>query len=310
MTPRCFLIWLLAGTATLSPAQDNDSLESHKKPVKLLYFKKKMSARNALLKIRYHFNKRPKKVADSFYLKKGWKLTFHDDFDSLDTRKWRVGQAWGEMHPDNLHQYYAASEVITKNGYLYLGGTYKPKQITYKDSLITVPYAIGLVNTDISFTQKYGYFEIRSRNPAGPASWPSFWLTGATKWPPEIDIFEMYGGKKGKSIHNQYASIHWGKNYTRSMGYLTQKINLPNNSDTVFHTYGCEWTPSYIRFYTDGRLVSHIRVNKRLRKWLDEEMVIVINNCFERKYLKYLPEGFTGNQFVIDWIRVYQRDEG
>jgi len=306
---KALLLLILVSFIHSILAQTNDSLQSSKKPIKLLYFKKKMSIRNASLKLKYHLNKKPKFQADSALEKKGWKLTFFDDFDSLDTKKWRIGQAWGEMHPDNPHQYYAASEVTTKDGYLYLGGRYKPKQIRFKDSLYTVPYAIGLINTDISFTQKYGYFEIRSKNPSGPATWPAFWLTGATKWPPEIDIFEMYGGRTGKKIHQQYASIHWGKNNTRSMGFLTKKINLPNNSDTVFHIYGCEWQPEYIRFYTDGRLVSSIRVNPQLRRWLDEEMVIVINNCFERQFLKYLPEGFTDNQFVVDWIRVYQKIE-
>ncbi len=91
------------------------------------------------------------------------------------------------------------------------------------------------------------------------------------------------------------------------MGYMTKSINLPNNTDTAFHIYGCEWTASYIRFYTDGKLVSHIKVNKALDAWLDDQMVIVINNCFERQYLKYLPKDFTGNQFVVDWIRVYKK---
>jgi beta-glucanase (GH16 family) len=304
---RLLVILFTAFLTITSKAQDIDSSDWEEKPIKMLYFKKKTSLRNALIKFKYSLDKTPVETTDSALLNQGWELTFSDDFDSLDLKKWRVGQAWGEMHPENPHQYYSASEVYTKDGYLYLGGSYKPKLIRYMDSLVMVPYAIGLVNTDISFTQKYGYFEIRSKNPSGPATWPAFWLTGATRWPPEIDIFEMYGGKTGKTIHNQSATIHWGKNHTKSMDFLTKKINLPNNTDSTFHTYGCEWTADHIRFYTDGRLVSHIRVNEKLNQWLNEEMVIVINNCFERQYLKYLPETFTGNQFVIDWIRVYKK---
>jgi beta-glucanase (GH16 family) len=303
---RTFVIMYILACTLLLKAQVKDSLEAYKKPVRLFYFKNKMSVRNASLKFRYLLNRHPKNQPDSVFLSKGWKLSFYDNFDRLDTKKWRIGQAWGEMHPLNPHQYYAASQVKTGNGYLYLGGAYEPKQIHLNDSLLTVPYAIGLINTDISFTQKYGYFEIRSKNPKGPATWPAFWLTGATKWPPEIDIFEMHGGKTGKTVHDQYATIHWGKENTRSRGYLCKKINLPNDTDTAFHTYGCEWTPAHIRFYTDGNLVNSIRINSELARWLDEEMVIVINNCFERQYLSYLPEDFKNNQFVIDWIRVYQ----
>jgi len=281
-----------------------------RKPVSLLFLKKKMSLRNTGIQMGYALGKKPKKQYNGGPMSPGWTLSFSDEFDSLDLHKWRPGQPWGEVHPDNLHQYYDASEVSVQNGFLMLGGTYKPKTIRVRDSLHVIPYAVGLINSDISFRQKYGYFEIRSKNPAGPATWPAFWLTGATRWPPEIDIFEMYGRKKGKSIHNQYTSIHWGKTDTRSRGYLTRKINLPDNSDQAFHIYGCEWSPEHIRFYTDGRLTGHVRVNKRLQQWLDDEMVVIINNCFDARYLKYLPADFKGNCFVVDWVRVWKKNEG
>lgn len=305
---KCVLLVLLCCIAFSAGAQstETDTLFSDQRAIKALYFKKKMSFRNSLLRMKYAVNKYSL-VNDTSLSKKGWAMTFHDEFDSLDKAKWRLGQPWGEIHPANLHQYYSDQEIRTEGGYLYLGASYKPKMIKFRDSQITVPYAIGLINSDISFKQKYGYFEIRSKNPGGPATWPAFWLTGATRWPPEIDIFEMYGGKTGKTIHRQCVTIHWGKNDTRSRGFLTRGINLPNNTDTVFHVYGCEWSPDFIRFYTDGHLVSYIRINARVRKWMDEEMVIIINNCFEQRYLKYLPADFSGNQFVVDWVRVYRR---
>jgi hypothetical protein len=40
---------------------------------------------------------------------------------------------------------------------------------------------------------------------------------------------------------------------------------------------------------------------------MDDEMVIIINNGFEAKYLKYLPENFKGNAFVVDWVRAYKK---
>lgn len=289
-------------------AQQQDSLKENKRPVKAFFFKDKMSVRNAVLQTGYALNKKTKTAPDTTPFRPGWTLTFFDNFDSLDLKKWRRGQAWGEYHPDYLHQYYSSEEIKVKEGYLYLGGSHHPKQFKKGDSLISIPYAVGLINSDISFSQKYGYFEIRSKNPSGPATWPAFWLTGAHRWPPEIDIFEMYGRKGKGSIHNQYATIHWGKDGKRSRGFISKKINLPNNTDTAFHTYGCEWDPHFVKFYTDGKLVRYIRVNKRLRKWLNDEMVIVINNCFDQKYLRYLPAGFQRNEFVVDWVRVYRRN--
>ncbi len=306
---RLLILYLILILVLFGCKGHQTTVKPGQKPIKTLFLKKKMSLRNGLIRFKYMLNKKPGNK-EPFKKDSGqWVLTFSDEFDSLDLKKWRPNQPWGEVHPANPHQYYDAEEVKVKNGYLYLGGTYKPKKIKVKDSIIEVPYAIGLVNSDISFKQKYGYFEIRSRNPSGAATWPAFWLTGATRWPPEIDIFEMYGRKSGKSIHNQYYSIHWGKTESRSRGYLTGKINLPNNTDSVFHVYGCEWTPYFIKFFTDGKLTGSIRVNNRLRQWLDDEMVIIINNCFDAKYLKYLPKDFKSNVFIVDWIRVWKKSE-
>lgn len=285
-----------------------DTLNARKAVLKTYFFKDNFSLRNASLRFKYGFMKGKPRETPILSDTSAWSLRFYDDFDSLDLNKWRIGQAWGEFHPEHLHQYYGKDMVQTEGGYLKLKGMYKPKAFKLKDSTISIPFAIGLVNSDISFQQKYGYFEIRSKNPQGAATWPAFWLTGANKWPPEIDIFEMYGRKSGKHIHHQYASIHYGKSSTKSRGFLSKKINLPNDTDTSFHIYGCEWTPEHLKFFTDGRLVAYIRVNGKLRAWMDEPMVVVLNNAFDEAYLKYIADIKTvNNEFVVDWIRVYER---
>ncbi len=242
-------------------------------------------------------------------IKPGMVITFEDDFDSINKEKWRLGQPWGYFHDQSLHQYHSEQQVVAKNGFLYLGGAYEPKTFRHKDSDVVIPYAIGLINSDISFMQKYGYFEIRCKNPSGPATWPAFWLTGAHRWPPEIDIFEMYGKTNGKRIHKQISSIHFGVNNTKSRATLVRKIKLTKDTDTAFHVYACKWTSKSIKFYTDGVLVRKQRVNKRLRNYLDDEMVIIINNGFEARYLKYLPKDFRQNRLVVDWVRVYRLGE-
>ncbi|MBL7835917.1 MAG: glycoside hydrolase family 16 protein [Bacteroidetes bacterium] len=285
-----------------------DPLNPKKSVIPTHFFKNNLSLRNAWIKTKYNFQKHRPRIVPLLSDTGVWQLTFEDDFDTLNLSKWRRGQAWGEFHPEHPHQYYSSDMIKTKDGLLYLGGQYKPKTFKSADSSISIPFAIGLINSDISFQQKYGYFEIRSKNPKGPATWPAFWLTGATKWPPEIDIFEMYGRKSGKNINNQYATIHYGKSGSHSRGFLSKKVNLPNNTDTAFHVYGCEWTPQAIKFFTDGRLIAFVKVNKRLRAWMDEPMVIILNNAFDEAYLQYLkPYEAVKNEFVVDWIRVYKR---
>ena len=90
-------------------------VDKNKRPIQTFLIKKNLSVRNAGLKFSYSLRKyKPlkKQFADS-----NWVLTFSDDFDTLDLKKWRPGQPWGDVHPDNLHQYYDAGEVKTKNGY-------------------------------------------------------------------------------------------------------------------------------------------------------------------------------------------------
>ncbi len=302
---NAFLISLSLFFQVHAPIAYKDSFSFNKKPIKTYFFKQSLSLRNATLKTRYAFTKRINSIRQ---LGSEWELTFEDNFDSLDTKKWRLGQPWGEFHPDNPHQYYAKDLITTDSGFLHLYGAYHPKQFASGDSTINIPLGVGLINSDISFKQKYGYFEIRSKNPQGAATWPAFWLTGATRWPPEIDIFEMYGRKNGRYVHNQIATIHYGKTNTRSRGWMSKKINLPNNTDTLFHTYACEWSPYFIKFYTDGKPTAFIRVNKTLRQWMDEEMVVIINNSFDEKYLKYFPDiTKVKNDFVVDWVRVWRR---
>ncbi|MFM9946220.1 MAG: family 16 glycosylhydrolase, partial [Bacteroidia bacterium] len=238
--------------------------------------------------------------------KKGWQLTFEDNFDSLNRLKWRLGQPWGDFHDGQPYQHYSPSNIKVQDGFLYLEGKYSPRELKFNDSIITIPYSVGLINSDISFMQKYGYFEIRCKNPHGPASWPAFWLTGAHHWPPEIDILEMYGKRTGKHVHRQISSIHYGIRGKGSRGTLVRKIWLPRDTDSSFHVYACQWTPKVIKFYTDGILVRKQRLNKRLQQWMDDEMVIIINNGFQSEYLKYLPDDFKGNAFVVDWVRVYK----
>ncbi|MCC6818384.1 MAG: glycoside hydrolase family 16 protein, partial [Bacteroidia bacterium] len=238
---------IIIGVYSFNTIPPKDTINEKKPVITTHFFKNNLSFNNAWIKFKYGFQKHRPRIVPLLSDSTQWQLSFYDEFDSLDTKKWRLGQAWGEFHPEHLHQYYSKEMIQTIDGKLVLKGEYAPKSYKIGDSLITIPFGVGLINSDISFQQKYGYFEIRSKNPKGAATWPAFWLTGANRWPPEIDIFEMYGRKNGRYIHHQYSTIHYGKADTRSRGYLSKRINLPNSTDTLFHTYGCEWSPKYLK---------------------------------------------------------------
>jgi hypothetical protein len=172
---------------------------------------------------------------------------------------------------------------------------------------ILIPYSIGLANTFHSKNFTYGFFAIRSKNPSGPATWPAWWLTGRNNWPPEIDIFEMYGGATGKQVHTQTMTIHTGKVETHTKQMMMKKIRLSEDTDTAFHVYACLWTPTRIEFYTDNVRVKSVKLNKWMRQYYREPMYLILNNALENKYLPNLVEsGNRTSDFQVDWVQVYQ----
>lgn len=242
----------------------------------------------------------------------GFVPKFIDSFHHFQSDVWQIGQPWGTFHPQNHNQYYGDSSVFVANGNLVLENIYQPKNfeiLNPKKDTISIPMNVGLVNTFHSRNFRYGYFAIRSKNPSGPATWPAFWLTGKNNWPPEIDIFEMYGGKKGKRIHRQTMTLHVGKIETGTKKQIVRHFWLPKNTDTQFHIYACYWTPKRVEYYTDGIKIRSVRFNKWMKQFMQEYMYLVLNNQIEAKYLPELKaQGYPTSKFEIDWIQVYQLD--
>lgn len=170
-----------------------------------------------------------------------------------------------------------------------------------------IPYSVGVVNTFHSKNFTYGYFAVRSKNPKGPATWPAWWLTGKNNWPPEIDIFEMYGKATGNSVNTQTMTVHTGKVETHTKQMMMKKIRVSEDTDTAFHIYACLWTPKKIDFYTDGIKVKSIQFNRWMAQFYQEPMFLVLNNALENTYIPQLIEsGNETSDFQVDWVQVYQ----
>ena len=122
-------------------------------------------------------------------------------------------------------------------------------------------YASGLLTTARSFSQTYGYFEIRAKVPRGRGLWPAFWLAPADRsWPPEIDVMEAHG----HLVDGYWATIHW-----REAGGAPQeqgfRISTPDLSED-FHDYGVEWGPELILWTFDGEVVARAQTPQSMRK--------------------------------------------
>lgn len=109
-------------------------------------------------------------------------------------------------------------------------------------------YTSGALTTRDSFSQTYGYFEMRAELPHDTAgAWPAFWLVPADgSWPPELDVMEELGGDASQvfvTAHSNVGDVH------TSQGAV---VLNPGGNDGGFHTYGVLWTPTDLIWYVDG----------------------------------------------------------
>ncbi|NEU14466.1 glycoside hydrolase family 16 protein [Methylobacterium sp. BTF04] len=119
----------------------------------------------------------------------------------------------------------------------------------FKSVVFDRAYLSGFLTTKFSFSQLFGYFEIRAKLPVGKGLWPAWWLMPIVgKWPVngELDIVE------GLGVANEiWCSVHSGeKGKERS-----QKISLPFDVAKDWHSYGVAWSAEEIVWYVDRKEV-------------------------------------------------------
>lgn len=117
----------------------------------------------------------------------------------------------------------------------------EPASEAMKAKLGGYGYTSGLITTQPSFAQAYGYFEMRARLPRGKGVWPAFWLLPTDlSWPPELDVMESIGDP--------------GKIYVTSHSKLEHVPGTPVDIDPEgFHVFAVSWDPQQLVWYVDGR---------------------------------------------------------
>jgi len=283
--------------------------------------------RNAGLAIRlwFYVTFKSKKLNNDYKgdEKKGWDLTFFDDFNDtkLDYTKWRTDAYYGlRYHPRNILDKNIAPDVYYSNSNFEFTGN-SMKQVVKKENVdveyvdwdginhgkYTIPYTVGQIDSSNSFSQKYGYFEIRSKITDQPGSWPAFWLASTENWPPEIDIYEIYTGRKrGKKSFS--SNFHWRNEKGDKTG---TKHNLPHRHKTYdvsedFHIYACEWNEKGFKIYYDGVLV-RVFTNPKAVAFFDYPMHIIINSAI---HVEQGPENAAyPNYHEVDYVRAYKTDK-
>ncbi len=241
----------------------------------------------------------------------GYKLTFDDEFNSRSISLNGQNTVWADTRAEWKHD--AFSDVgFGNSSFVDPASGYDPFDVSNGVLTITaVPdqtiygnagsWESGLITTQASFAQKYGYFEMRADLCGSVGAWDAFWLmpveqqkTGNPGWQ-ELDIVEHYG-VYDKGV---YSWIHT-TDFHANPGLDLQVFSNHPEITQGYHTYGMDWTEDKISFYVDGVLMGW----RPTPSDMHSEMYLIAN----------LATQSTANQHMspmsmsIDYIRVYSSD--
>jgi len=181
------------------------------------------------------------------------RITFFDNFQTLDATKWShalPGPRWNAIN--------VPTAVTVDNGSLTID------TVTQGDGKIHT----GFIGTHVKFEQARGFWEARMKFKGASGGWSAFWihtwnmksgmpLGRARDLGMEIDVVEHRNNDaSGSYIGDLSASaVHWdGYGPTqRSQSQMTWAVDDIKVNDT-WHVWGCEWTRKGYSMYLDGRL--------------------------------------------------------
>lgn len=260
--------------------------------------------------------------------KPGWKLTFLDDFNgpTLSDLHWYAGYRSGRkayfkrtQHPSRWQDpnaHYVIEDGVLK---LRIDTALPPRSNKLAgcvSSVQTSDHRFGATTSEYQvldkFAQKYGWFEIRCRMPAGSGLHSAFWLLqsnpNAQEYTPEgkrrrvgdgvveIDIFEQLGRK------TEAGRIDFNVHFTKNGHY-----EYPSGVDLSkeFHVWALEWSEGRLVWYFDGKPIRTYEGETP-----QEKMFILLGLYQGSNWVGPMdPNMPYPRDFEIDYLRVYAREE-
>jgi beta-glucanase (GH16 family) len=222
--------------------------------------------------------------------KNGYQLVWEDQFNGnqLDTAKWKYRQTGPRRIGFN-----DPSMVKVAKGNLLLMYDIKG------DSVIA-----GMIGTQQTFMNDYGYYECRASMPKCPGPWAAFWIQspkifdGADPgiYGTEIDIFE-YFKEMGPNVMTH--CLHWA--YGPNMKSSPQLVSHVRGLSKGFHTFGLEWTKDKYAFYIDGQKYHEQTVGiSHIKEYIILSMEIPAK-------LENLKNACAPDTFKVDYVKVYKK---
>ena len=239
-----------------------------------------------------------------------WKLAFSDEFNDskVDTTKWTVENA--PKKRVDIMLYSDDNQVEEKDGKVHI--YYR------KSSLNDTTYMAGRFNSKGKYAPTYGFLESRIHLVKPNGYQMAFWMMPegngmASKTTPdgtandgaEIDIVE------GNKLNTFSSGLHWdgyGKPAHKSNGVENKK---PDLYETEYHIFGFEWTPTYLKFYYDGKLIRTMTDPKLIPQVA--HFIYFSGSCFGKsdwvdgdvRQNEFIQKGGVAESYV-DYVRVFQ----
>ncbi|GAA1871459.1 hypothetical protein [Myceligenerans crystallogenes] len=165
--------------------------------------------------------------------------------------EWNYLYPWGSDHNGTARMYASSTNSthlwVSPAGQLNIKATPTSGEgYSSKDPHLPIHYRSAAIHAKdrIVVNDTYPDYEIRGefQAPSARGTWPAFWLTGATSWPPESDILEFKGDSR-----------NWFNTYDGSWDNTLVSVSSPGS----WHEYRI-WmskinaTDVEIHYYLDG----------------------------------------------------------
>lgn len=253
-----------------------------------------------------------------------FQLVFADNFDSLNLRKWNLGEKGDDIAKCDGAGVMKLPRLVsvTPEGYLKLD--------IKEENCEGCPVIAGEVKTVSTFDDFHSYWlypgsylEIRAMMPFGANVGSSGWLYGAwQKQYHEIDIWENYR-KEADSYQTDYI---WGETQ-QTTDLISTKIKLQDEAGKSFSfegkwmIFGLSWENNKIKYYINNQLFQELDLTQKPPKGvLDHTPAYYPTSPFElrigvgghlntnpkiKKRKITLPNG-ESKSLLVDYVRVYR----
>ena len=231
----------------------------------------------------------------------GYKLVWQDEFNYKglpDAKKWDYEVGYVRNKEKQYYTKDRLQNVMVNNSKLTITAR--------QDGFEGHDVSSGSIHTHGKFDFKYGYVEVKAKIPTGKGTWPAIWMLGSNidkvGWPMcgEIDIMENVGMDPEK-VHFNIHLKGPGKG---------SNITVPKVWDD-FHTYGLEWTPTYLRVFFDGKQTLEFpKTSDKPELWpFDEKQYLILNLAIGGEWggQQGIDPAIYPSKYEVDYVRVFQK---